>query len=242
MTGFDGKVVVVTGGARGQGAEASRLFAGGGATVVVADVLEAEGRALAAELGGDARFIRLDVRSEISWDELIDETLGALGRIDVLVNNAGVYVVRPMADTSVELFEQLLAVNTIGTFLGLKGVGAVMGPGSAIVNVSSAAGMAAAPHAPAYGATKWAVRGLTRSAARELAPRGIRVNAVMPGMVDTPMLSEHTAEMNAQAVQVIPLGRAATALEVARMVVHLAGDDASYVTGAELVVDGGFMA
>jgi 3alpha(or 20beta)-hydroxysteroid dehydrogenase len=234
------KVCLITGGARGQGAAEARAFAREGAKVWIADVLEDEGSKLAAETGGEFRV--LDVTSESGWQALVDEIIAVDGRIDVLVNNAGIYRANRLIHTTLDEYEQVMAVNATGVFLGLRAVGREMKKAQAgsIVNISSYAGMAAAAGSFAYGASKWAVRGMTKTAAVELARSGVRVNSIHPGAIDTEMLSE--AGDPAKLVRGTPLGRVADADEVASMALFLASDESSYSTGAEFLVDGGLFA
>jgi len=238
MARLDGKVTLITGGARGQGAAEAALFASEGAQVFVTDVLEAEGEATAAAVGG--RFRRHDVTSEQDWDDVVRWVLDTAGRLDVLVNNAGIFRVVPMTRTSVELWHQIMDVNALGVFLGMRAASVPMTAqrSGSIVNISSIAGMRGAGTAFAYGASKWAVRGMTKAAAQELSPHGVRVNSVHPGIIDTEMIREIGDNWREQLVPRIPLGRPATAADVARLVLFLASDDSSYCSGHEYLVDG----
>ncbi|MBU6393014.1 MAG: glucose 1-dehydrogenase [Sphingomonadales bacterium] len=244
MTGkLAGKVAIVTGGARGMGAATSRLFAAEGAKVAIVDMLEAEGIALAAELGETTRFWKHDVTSEAGWTALVAEVEAAFGGVDVLVNNAGIIIFKGLLDTSAEEYRRVLDVNLVGEFLGIKAVAPGMiarGKGS-IINVSSVDGMKGANCLVAYSSSKWGVRGLTKVAAMELGHRGIRVNSVHPGGVDT-IMSNHAnvarEELNASYTNV-PLQRIGGPEEVAAATLFLASDDASYIHGTEIVVDGG---
>ncbi len=238
-----GKVAIITGGARGMGAATSRLFVAEGAKVAIADKLEAEGAALAAELGANARFWNHDVTSEAAWAALVSEVEAAFGGLDVLVNNAGIIIFKGLLDTSADDFRRVLDVNLVGEFLGIKAVAPGMiarGKGS-IINISSVDGMKGANCLVAYASSKWGVRGLTKVAAMELGHKGIRVNSVHPGGVDT-VMSNHTnsprEELNASYAN-IPLQRIAGPEEVAAASLFLASDEASYVHGTEIVVDGG---
>ncbi len=242
MNRLDDKVAVITGGARGQGAAEAELFAAAGAQVVITDVLD-EGEATAERLGAAVDFLTHDVTSESAWASVVDTVLDRHGRIDVLVNNAGIFRTVGLTETTLEMWEQMIGVNQTGVFLGMKAVAPTMkaqGTGS-IVNISSIAGMRGAGLAHAYAATKWAVRGMSKSAAQELAPHGVRVNSVHPGIIDTAMLREF-GDALPQIADRIPLGRVATADEVGKLVLFLASDDASYCTGQEFVVDGAMTA
>lgn len=243
MGRLSGKVAIVTGGARGMGAATSRLFVAEGAKVAITDVLEEDGKALAAELGDVARFYRHDVTSEQGWADVVAQTEADLGPVDVLVNNAGILMFKSLLSTTREDYERVLQVNLVGEFLGIKAVAPGMiarGKGS-IVNISSVDGMKGANGLVAYASSKWGVRGLTKVAALELGHRGIRVNSVHPGGVDTAMTNAgNTArdEVN-QRFTNIPLQRVSGPEEVAAASLFLASDDASYLAGAEIVVDGG---
>jgi len=235
----EGRVAIVTGAAspRGQGAAHARLLLREGATVVLTDVVDDEGERTAAGLGDRAAYRHLDVTSEEGWADVVAWTLDRHGSVDVLVNNAGIWLARPLDETSLADYRRVVDVNQVGPFLGMRAVVPSMkraGSG-AIVNVSSLAGLRGAQVSSAYAASKWAVRGMSRQAAAELAPFGIRVNAVFPGFVDTEMIDAGHDEI----AQRVPLGgRLAAPEEVAEAVVFLASDAARYVTGAELVVDG----
>jgi 3alpha(or 20beta)-hydroxysteroid dehydrogenase len=240
MARFDNKVVLISGGARGQGAAEARLLVSEGAKVVIGDVLEAEGRRLAEELGPAAVFLRHDVTEEVGWAKAV-EAAEALGGLHGMVNNAGIYIPASVLETGAALFEQHMRVNQLGCFLGMKAVAEPMqrSGGGSIVNISSVAGLRGSPGAIAYSATKWALRGMTKAAAIDFAPRGIRVNSVHPGPIDTEMLRVRTAEQNQQRLLAVPMKRMGTAEEVARLVLFLLSDDSLYITGAEIAIDGG---
>lgn len=238
---LDGKVVIITGGARGMGAATARRCVAAGARVVITDVLAEEGAATAKELG--CRFLAHDVTEADGWASVVATVLEEHGRIDGLVNNAGVSTVAFLEEQSAEDFERAIKVNLVGPFLGVKAVIEPMraGGGGSIVNLSSVAGLSALPATGGYGASKWGVRGLTKIAAIELGPR-IRVNSVHPGMIVTPMTQQHGAVSGEGAFPLVAAGRCGEPEEVAQAVVFLLSDAASYMTGAELAVDGGWTA
>jgi 3alpha(or 20beta)-hydroxysteroid dehydrogenase len=243
---MDGKVAIITGGARGMGEATSRLFAREGATVVIADVLETEGEALAAELGESAMFQRLDVSDEASWIALTQAVLARYKRIDALVNNAAVVAFGPITALTVEQIDRVLGINVKGAMLGLKHVGGAMcaaGRG-AVVNISSVDGLRGVNSLSLYSSSKWAVRGLTKSAAMEFGHQGVRVNSVHPGGVNTVMGNPQGLEGDAKNVgyERVPLQRIGEPQEIAAASLFLCSDDASYICGAELAVDGGWAA
>ncbi len=240
MARMTGKIVLISGGARGQGAAEARLVVAEGGKVVIGDVLEAEGRRLAAELGPAAAFVRHDVTIETDWAAAVDAAQ-ALGGLHGLVNNAGIYVPSTLLETDAALFERHMRINQLGCFLGMKAVVAAMerAGGGSIVNISSVAGLRGSPGAIAYSATKWALRGMTKAAAVDLAPRRIRVNSVHPGPIDTEMLKVRTPEQNAERLRRVPMARMGTADEVAKLVLFLLSDESEYITGAEVAIDGG---
>ena len=234
------KVVIVSGGARGQGAAEARLLVAEGAKVVIGDVLEAEGRKLANELGSRAMFLRHDVTEAGDWAEAV-KAAERLGGLHGMVNNAGIFVPRSLMETDAALFERHTRVNQLGCFLGMKAVADLMerSGGGSIVNISSVAGLRGSPGAIAYSATKWALRGMTKAAAIDFAPRGIRVNSVHPGPIDTDMIRVRSAEENQRRTQMVPMKRMGTAEEVAKLVLFLLSEESSYMTGAEVTIDGG---
>jgi 3alpha(or 20beta)-hydroxysteroid dehydrogenase len=239
QSGISG-VVIVSGGARGMGAAEVRLLAKSGATVVAGDIREEEGRALQAELGDKCVFTKLDVTVEADWKRAVD-LASSRGKLTGLINNAGIYQPRRLMETDLALFEQHIRVNQTGTFLGMQAVVPAMteNGGGAIVNISSAAGLRGLPGSLAYSATKWAVRGMTKGAARELGRFGIRVNSIHPGPIDTEMLSVRTPEENEKRLRQVPLRRMGKAEEVAKLAVFLLSSESSYMTGSEVAIDGG---
>jgi 3alpha(or 20beta)-hydroxysteroid dehydrogenase len=239
MGRLDGKVAIITGGARGQGAAEARLFVAEGARVLIGDVLDDQGEAVAAALGDTADYVHLDVTDEAQWAAAVQRAEARFGPVSVLVNNAGVLMFQSIDKTTRADFERLMQVNVVGVFLGMKAVTPSMtkAGGGSIVNISSTAGLQGMPYLGAYVASKWAVRGLTKTAAIDLGPKGIRVNSVHPGGIDTPMV-EGTSK-DAPFYKRLPVSRMGSAEEAARAVLFLASDEASYTTGAELAVDGG---
>ncbi|MFB8237541.1 glucose 1-dehydrogenase [Kitasatospora purpeofusca] len=242
MNDLTGKTVIVTGGARGLGAEAARLAVAAGANVVVTDVLEEDGLATVAELGERARFVRHDVTSEEDWQRVVDHAVAEFGAVHGLVNNAGISTGTLLADESVAYFRKVLDVNLTGVFIGMKTVVPAMraAGGGSIVNISSAAGLMGLALTAGYGASKWGVRGLSKIGAVELGAERIRVNSVHPGMTYTPMTAAVGIRQGEGNYPNTPMARVGEAPEIATAVVYLLSDDASYVTGAELAVDGGW--
>lgn len=240
MGKFQGKVVIITGAASGMGEAQSRRFIEEGAYVVLCDI-DKNGEAKAKELGDRAIFVQHDVSKEENWASVTTTASRKYGRIDVLVNTAGVALLKTIEDTTAADIERQYAVNQLGTMLGIMAVAPHMasGGGGAIVNISSGAGMRASPVGIGYSASKWAVRGITKCAAAELASKNIRVNTICPGPIDTPMLSKNSKEFNDRLVAMTPLRRLGTALEIAEATLFLASDAASYITGVDLPVDGG---
>ena len=243
MSRLDGKTVIISGGARGMGASHARLFAERGARVVLTDRLVEDGDSVAKELGDAAVFVEADVTSAQDWSRVVERAEAEFGTVDVLVNNAGILVTHRLETATEADFRRTLEVNQLGVFLGMQAVVPAMrraGRGS-IVNIGSTAAMVGYPDCFAYVATKWAIRGMTKTAAAELAPYGIRVNAVHPGDVETPMTAElrDSGEITTDG---LPLARFAVPREVSLAVLHLASDDSSYTTGADVVVDGAYTA
>ena len=243
---LEGKVALISGGARGMGAAEARFFAREGARVAVGDLLEEEGARLESEIaeaGGDCIFIRLDVTSEESWANAVELTVSRYGRLDVLVNNAGVYQKARVEDTTLEGWDRVMAINAAGPFLGTKAAVPAMrdSGGGSIVNISSTAGLVGSLHSTAYTASKGAVRLLTKATAVQYAGEGIRANSVHPGPIDTDMLAAVYSDPEERRLRVsrIPMGREGTVEEVAYGVLFLASDESSFMTGSELVIDGG---
>jgi 3alpha(or 20beta)-hydroxysteroid dehydrogenase len=245
MGKLNGKVAIVTGGARGQGAAEARLFASEGATVVITDLLANEGRAVAREIQGT--FLSHDVSDENAWLDVVRRVKEAHGRIDVLVNNAGIFKRGSLRTTTLADYRRVIDINQVGVFLGMQAVAPTMieQKSGSIVNISSIAGFLGAGGAIAYGASKWAVRGMTKAAAVELARHGVRVNSIHPGMIDTDMMTEVTggdAERFERLERTVPMGRVAAPEEVAKLALFLASDDSAYCTASEFIVDGGVTA
>jgi 3alpha(or 20beta)-hydroxysteroid dehydrogenase len=234
-----GKVVVVTGGSQGQGAAEARLFAKAQADVTIVDISDDKGERLAAEIG--ASYYHFDISRAQSWQDLMAKVMDLHGRLDVLVNNAAVHWRRLIEEETVEEFDRLIGVNLRGTFLGIQAAIAPMraSGGGSIINVSSIAGIRGLPLHGSYGASKWAVRGLTRTAAAELGPSGIRVNVVLPGIIDSPMAWGGGQMPEGASFGHLPLGRVGVVEEVAEVVAFLASNAAAYITGSEITVDGG---
>ncbi|MCU1503274.1 MAG: 3-oxoacyl-[acyl-carrier protein] reductase [Ilumatobacteraceae bacterium] len=245
MGRLDGKVAIVTGGARGQGGAEAALFRSEGAEVVITDVLRDEGHAHAEAIG--ATFLAHDVRSEEEWAEVVRQTLERHGHIDALVNNAGIFQRAKLVDTDLAMYRKIIEVNQIGVFLGMRAVVPTMieQQSGAIVNISSVAGLRGSPGGFAYGASKFAVTGMTKSASMELARYGVRVNSIHPGMIETDMMDVVTggnAERHDKFASSVPLKRPAEPTEVAALALFLASDESSYCTGSEFVIDGGMTA
>lgn len=243
---FDDRVVLVTGAAGGQGAAEARAFASEGAAVIVADIIDEPGEAVAGELraqGRDAHYRRLDVADEDAWKAVVDDIERRHGRLDVLVNNAGIGDGRGVLDQGVRGWDRVMAVNVWGPLVGTRTVAPLMARtgGGSIVNISSMAGMTGYDHA-AYTASKWALRGVTRAASREFADVGIRVNSVHPGVIITPMTEVFGIDTIRRYARMNANRRPGDAEEMVGIVLHLASDESSFTTGAEVAVDGGFLA
>ena len=251
MNRLDEKVALISGGARGMGRAEARLFAAEGAKVVVCDVVDGEGKAVAEEIGASAIYQHLDVTSEDQWADAVAATTDAFGRVDVLVNNAGIAESAPLEEMTLDSYRRVTEVNQTGVFLGMRAVVAAMtaAGGGSILNISSIDGMIGMNNLMSYVASKWAVRGMTKAAAMELAPRGIRVNSIHPGFILTQMgvpdgvdAADVHGLIDGYAAKMAPLGRSGTALDIAKLALFLASDDSGYSTGSEFVADGGMTA
>ena len=246
---LEGKVALISGGARGMGAAEARLFASEGAKVVIGDLLEDEGRRTEAQLneaGGECLFLRLDVTSESNWRDAVATTVARFGRLDILVNNAGIFRTERIEDTSEQSWDQVMDVNAKGVFLGTKAAIPEMRKvgGGSIVNISSIAGLVGSPYSSAYNASKGAVRLLTKSTAIQYAREGIRANSVHPGVIETEMTREVVNDEAFRQFRLVtnPIPRLGQPEDVAYGVLFLASDEASFMTGSELVIDGGWTA
>jgi 3alpha(or 20beta)-hydroxysteroid dehydrogenase len=236
---LEGKVALITGAARGQGEAEARRFVAEGAKVLLTDVLDAEGEAVAAELGEAAAYRHLDVTSEEDWNAAVADAEARFGPLSILVNNAGILDFGPVHQQDVDRFRKVIDVNLTGTLIGIKVGAASMqrAGGGSIINISSNAGIVGLPQAAAYVSSKWAVRGHSKSAAQDLGPLGIRVNSVHPGGIATPMVGG--GDPRSGWIKKLPLARWGQPDDVANVVTFLASDEAAYVTGAEWSVDGG---
>jgi NAD(P)-dependent dehydrogenase (short-subunit alcohol dehydrogenase family) len=247
---LEGKVALISGGARGMGAAEAKLFAQEGAKVAIGDILDDEGRKTEAEInesGGDCIFVHLDVTNESDWKDAVSAAVSQFGKLDILVNNAGVLLRGKLEETSSQDWDFVMGVNAKGTFLGTKAAIPEMrkAGGGSIVNISSMSGMVGQGNIqPVYNASKGAIRIFTKSAAVQYAVENIRVNSVHPGAVDTPMTMDNWSDPAAKqkTIEHIPLGRIAQPEDVAYGVLYLASDESSFVTGSELVIDGGTIA
>ncbi len=247
MGRLDGKVALISGGARGQGATEARMFALEGAKVVFGDILDDEGQRVEAqirELGGEATYVHLDVTKEPDWQDAVDAAVRTYGKLNILVNNAGILIRKNIEETTVEDWDRIFSINAKGVFLGTKAcIPAIReAGGGSIVNISSTAGLVSSPSGSAsYTATKGAVRLLTKSTAIQYAKEGIRCNSVHPGPIETEMLQDSLNDPAAMELRMqrLPMGRVGKPEEVAYGVIYLASDESSFVTGSELVIDGG---
>ena len=246
---LEGKVALVSGGARGQGAVEARLFASEGAKVVIGDILDDLGRQVEAEIaeaGGDITYVHLDVTSEADWEDAVRAAVDGYGKLDILVNNAGILIRASVEDTTVEDWDRIMDINAKGVFLGTRAAIPAMrdAGGGSIINISSVAGLQGSPQSAAYSSTKGAVRILTKSTAVQYAKENIRCNSVHPGIIYTDMTSDSldTEEGQRNWMNRVPLRRLGQSEDVANGVLFLASDESSYVTGSELVIDGGITA
>jgi NAD(P)-dependent dehydrogenase (short-subunit alcohol dehydrogenase family) len=248
MGRLDGKVALISGGARGQGAAEVQLFAREGAKVVFGDILDAEGRQVEAGIraaAGEATYVHLDVTNEASWRAAVDTAVSRYGALHVLVNNAGIYIRKRIEETTEDDLDQILAVNVKGVFLGVKHALPAMrrAGGGSIINISSTAGLVGNPTgSPIYTTSKGAVRLFTKATAMQHARENIRCNSIHPGPIDTAMLDEVAGGRSEGMLGRVPLGRVGTVEDIAYGVLYLASDESSFVTGSELVIDGGMTA
>jgi 3alpha(or 20beta)-hydroxysteroid dehydrogenase len=241
---LDGKVALISGAARGQGEAEARAFVAEGARVVLGDVLDDIGNAVAADIGDAAQYVHLDVSSERDWAAAMEETLAVDNRLDVLVNNAGIIKIAPLTECSLDDYWSVIRVNQVGCFLGMRAAVAPMTAvgGGSIINISSINGIVGGVGCMSYVASKFAIRGMTKTAAMELGPLGIRVNSIHPGAIDTEMAREGLEGLDVDPFVSMPLGRIGQPEEIADAAVFLASDEASYCTGSEFVIDGGWIA
>ena len=246
---LNNKAVLISGGARGMGSVEAKLFCSEGASVIIGDILEDEGRKIEAEInesGGVCIFVRLDVTSEEDWESAVNLAVERFGKLDILINNAGIFPMESIENTTVESWDRVMDVNAKGVFLGTKAAIPAMrtSGGGSIINLSSIAGLVGSAYSASYNATKGAVRLLTKSTAIQYAKDGIRANSIHPGLVDTLMASELLSDPDLQVKRLAstPMGRTGTAEEIAYGALFLASDESSFMTGSELVIDGGFTA
>ena len=247
MARLEGKVALISGGARGQGAVEARMFAEEGASVVIGDILDEQGRQTEAELqelGYNVTYVHLDVTSESDWESAVQAAVGAYGKLDILLNNAGILIRKNIEETTGEDWDRIFAVNAKGVFLGTKAAIPAMreNGGGSIINISSTAGLVGSPNGSAsYTATKGAVRLFTKSTAIQHAGEGIRCNSIHPGPIETDMIADTLNDPANMALRMqrLPLGRVGKPSEIAYGAIYLASDESSFVTGSELVIDGG---
>lgn len=246
MKRLQDKVIIVTGGSRGMGESHVRKLVDAGAQVVFTDILVEEGEALAKELGEQVKFVKQDVTSEADWENVIQETEKAFGPVNVLVNNAGMSINKPIVEMTEKEYSKVIQINQTSVFLGMKAVYPSMKKvkNGSIINISSLGGLVARENLIAYSASKFAVRGMTKVAAVEFGKDGIRVNSVHPGIIETPMVSQDPGAKAVveSAIPFIPLKRSAQPEEVSDLIVFLSSDESAYSTGAEFVIDGGLLA
>ena len=236
MPRLAGKVALISGGARGMGAAHARAMCAEGATVVIGDLLDDEGRALASELGPSVTYVHLDVTKPADWDAAVETAVRAYGRLDVLVNNAGIANFGSIEDYTHDQWDKIIAINLTGVFNGIKAAvpALIRAGGGAIINISSTAGLRGYPALPGYTAAKFGVRGLTKAVALDLGKHGIRVNSVHPGVIRTRMTAELPED-----TRHVALDRVGEPEEVANLIVFLASDESPFYTGAEFAIDGG---
>lgn len=246
---LQGKVVLISGAAKGQGATEARLFVKEGASVVIGDILEDDGQKVEAEInesGGNALFSKLDVTSSSDWENTVRLAVEKFGKLDILVNNAGIYSRVPIEEATEDEWDRIMAINAKGVFLGTKAVIPAMreAGGGSIVNISSTAGLVGSTRGGAYATSKGGVRMFTKNTAMQHAKDNIRANSIHPGPIDTDMIADNLATPEARAISEarIPMGRVGTVDDVAYGVLFLASDESSYMTGSELVIDGGMTA
>ncbi|HSI66760.1 MAG TPA: glucose 1-dehydrogenase [Planococcus sp. (in: firmicutes)] len=245
MGRLDGKVAIITGGARGMGASHAKKFLEEGAKVMITDILEKEGEAMSSELGGNIKFMKHDVTKAAEWEKVVAETESAFGPVSVLVNNAGIVLLKQIDEITEEEYRRIIDINQVSVFLGMKYVHPSMKKAEhgSIINISSVSGLRGNSGSVAYDASKFAVRGMTKSAAIEFGAEGIRVNSIHPGIIETPMImQEDTKDTVREFAKAIPLKRTAQPTEVSNLAVYLASDESSYSTGSEFVIDGGMTA
>ncbi|PKR85422.1 SDR family NAD(P)-dependent oxidoreductase [Heyndrickxia camelliae] len=245
---LENKVAIITGGGTGIGKETALLFAKEGAKVVITDINQESGNQTVKDIqvnGGEALFIRHDVSKEDDWKKVADDTIKAFGKVDILFNNAGIYIIKPVAEIELEEWNRLMSINVTGVFLGMKHIMPLMVKqnNGSVINASSIAGLSGAPGHVLYGASKGAVRIMTKDAAMEYASFGVRVNSIHPGYIDTGM-ADYASEITGDSKEklghdLFPLGRLGTVNDVANTVLFLASDESAFTTGAEFVIDGG---
>jgi len=245
---LENKVAIITGGGTGIGKETALLFAKEGAKVVITDINQESGNQAVKdiqEIGGEALFIRHDVSKEADWKTVADEAVKTFGKVDILFNNAGIYIIKPVAEIELEEWNRLMSINVTGVFLGMKHIMPLMAKQNkgSVINASSIAGLTGAPGHVLYGASKGAVRIMTKDAAMEYAPFGVRVNSIHPGYIDTGM-ADYASEVSGNSKEklgkdLFPLGRLGSVKDVANTVLFLASDESAFTTGSEFVIDGG---
>jgi 3alpha(or 20beta)-hydroxysteroid dehydrogenase len=238
---LEGKVALISGASKGQGEAEARLFLAEGAAVVLGDVLDTEGEAVAASLGDRARYVHLDVSNEDDWKQAVQAASDTFGGLDVLINNAGIIRIGMMADVSLDEYMSVINVNQVGCWLGMKSASAAMRSGGSIINISSMNGVMPGAGIMSYVASKFAIRGMTKAAALELGPKGIRVNSIHPGAILTDMARAGLAGIPGNPLAKLPIPRIGEPEEVARLALFLASDESSYSTGSEFVIDGGWL-